>query len=91
MEINGKNRKKTGEAGCQTVGDSATLFWNNKKNKLTVPMCRRTNVATLQSAPGYEKYKLFCQQAEADDDTDYSIIAEPSQVFTDDEEEHQDE
>ena len=91
MEINGKNRKKIGEAGCQTVGDSATLFWNNKKNKLTVPMCRRTNVATLQSAPGYEKYKLFCQQAEADDDTDYPIIAEPSQVFTDDEEEQQDE
>ena len=37
-----------------------------------------------------KKYKFFCQQAEADDDTNYPIIAEPSQVFTDDEEEQQD-
>ena len=34
-------------AGETTTHDKSVLFWNNQKNTLTVPIDKRTNVATF--------------------------------------------
>ena len=31
-----------------------TLYWNKKKQKITIPIASRNNCATFQLAPGYE-------------------------------------
>ena len=72
------SREKANSAGEITTGDKTTLFWEDHRYKLTVPMCPKTNVATFQTAPGYKGYHLFCQQAEMDDSQDgHPIIAQP--------------
>ena len=44
----------------QTTAEDITLMWNDRKNKLSVPLSKESNVATFQLAPGYTKYDEFC-------------------------------
>ena len=83
--VTGNNRNRIKGTGCETLGDTVTLFWSDKRYKLTVPLCRKTNVATISSTPGYSRFKIFCQQAEIDyeDTIKDPIIAEPSEAATD--------
>ena len=40
--------------GEDTNGVQCTLYWNKKKQKLTIPIASRNNCATFQLAPDYE-------------------------------------
>ena len=72
------SHEKANSAGETTTGDRTTLFWGNHRYKLTVPMCPKTNVATFQTAPGYNGYHMFCQQAEMENLQDeHPLIANP--------------
>jgi hypothetical protein len=81
-----KNHQAIG-TGSETNNKEVTLYWNNKKNQLTVPLDRTDNVATFHLASGYDKFSIFCEDA----DIDYAqeqhdpLICEPAQVVSDDE------
>ena len=82
-----KEKKKYGKYGtvCQTTAEDCTLTWNDKKNKLTVPLSNDSNVATFYLASGYGKYNDFCcsvitKKQESDSNMiclETSIIANP--------------
>ena len=42
-------------------------MWNGRKNKLTVPLSKESNVGTFHLAPGYSKYDAFCCTLTAED------------------------
>jgi hypothetical protein len=69
-----------------------TLFWNQRKHKLTIPLGKDDNVATFQLASGYKKFLAFCAEAELDyrDEQENPIIAEEAQVVSDDESDNED-
>ena len=50
--------------GGDTNGVQYTLYWNKKKQKLTIPIAIQNNYATFQLALGYESYRSFYMQAE---------------------------
>lgn len=50
-----------------------TLLWNNQDSKLTVDL-DQTNVANVYLAPGFDKYKLFLQNACMEDDSDPLLL-----------------
>ena len=52
------------DTGEDTNGVQCTLYWNKKKQKLTIPIDSRNNCVIFQLAPGYESYCSFCLQAE---------------------------
>lgn len=83
-----KDKKPLSGTGSETVHNKVTLFWNQRKNRLTVPL-GTSNVATFQLAPGYAKFSAFCAEADVDYDDEQSdpITVEPSQVVSDDEDE----
>lgn len=85
------NKKPILGSGSETVHNKVTLFWNQRKNKLTVPL-GTSNVATFQLAPGYAKFSAFCAEAEVNYDEEQSnpITVESSQVVSDDEEDEDD-
>ena len=56
------------QIGCDTKYDRNILYWNDRKDTLRVPISSSNNVATFYLAPGYEKFELFCQQANIDYD-----------------------
>ena len=87
--ITGNNRKRTKGVGSETLGDRVTLFWGNKRHKLTVPLCRKTNVATFRSAPGNSNFRAFYRTAGIDyqESMRCPIIVSPA---TNDKEERQD-
>ena len=58
------NVKKGNDIGCDTKHDRIILYWNRRENRITVPISKVNNVATFFLSPGYNKYKLFCKQAE---------------------------
>ena len=64
-----KRKEKYGKYGtvCQTTVEDCTLTWNDKKNKLTVPLSENSNVATFYLASGYGKYNDFCCSTIAED------------------------
>ena len=49
--------------GTSTNGKRVELFWNGKKDKLTIPLSKQNNVATFHLAPGFNNYDLFCMKA----------------------------
>ena len=75
--------------GCETIHNKATLFWNQRKNKLTIPL-DSSNVATFQLAPGYAKFNAFCAEAEVDYDAEQHdpITVNSTVVVSDDEDEN---
>ena len=42
-------------------------MWNDRKNKLTVPLSKESNVGTFHLAPGYSRYEAFCCTLTAED------------------------
>ena len=43
------------------------MYWNQRKNTLSLPLSTGTNVANIHMAPGYTNYAQYCQQAEVTD------------------------
>ena len=80
-------KEKNNGIGSETLHDSVTLFWNGRKNKLTVPLGKTDNVATFFIAPGYRKFEAFCAKAEMDYAQEQldPIIADETLVVSDDE------
>ena len=52
---------------CQTTSRDIMLMWNDRKNKLTVPLSKESNVGTFHLAPGYSRYEAFCCTLTAED------------------------
>ena len=73
--------------GSETVANQITLFWNQRKNKLTIPLSKVNNVATYNLAHGYTKFMAFCAEAEVAyaEQQDCTIISMPAQVVSDNE------
>ena len=83
---NGKNRNRQNHCGEHTNSSECVLYWNNGNNKLHIPLGRRDNVATLQMAHGYEQFAVFCCEAGIDVQSS-EIVAMPSGIISDDEDE----
>jgi hypothetical protein len=65
-------RAKTGkEAKSTTYHDKVVMKWH--KFKLTVPLEANTNVATMLTSPGYDKFHAFCAKIGIQDDTEMLI------------------
>jgi hypothetical protein len=80
-------KDKTNGTGSETLHDKVTLFWNGHKNKLTIPLGKDDNVATMQTAPGFRKFEAFCPTAGFGvDDHNNPIVASETLIVTDDEE-----
>jgi Reverse transcriptase (RNA-dependent DNA polymerase)/GAG-pre-integrase domain len=45
---------------CATYNDSVVLQWNQRKYTRTVLLDKKTNVALMRSATGYQKFAAFC-------------------------------
>jgi hypothetical protein len=80
-----KGNKPVQGAGSETIHNKVTLFWNQRKNKLSVPL-GPSNCATFQLAPGYAKFNAFCAEADVDYDDEqcHPITVESSQVVSND-------
>ena len=76
-------RERCGE---YTNGRECVLFWGDGKHKLRIPLGKRDNVATFYMASGFDKFRAFCCEA-ALDDTDAEVVALPSGLVSDDDEE----
>lgn len=48
-----------GGTGCLTSGQYVTLFWDKKRYKQTIPLQKRSNIAVMQSAPGFNGLHSF--------------------------------
>jgi hypothetical protein len=53
-----QQRRDEEGAGCITLGRYVELFWEQRQYTCRVPF-DSSNIATLQSAPGYKQYKAF--------------------------------
>ena len=84
-----QKRSNQNGIGSNTYHDRVTIYWNNKRSQLTVPINKDNNVATLRSAPGYSKFKLFCEQAKInyEDECNNPMVCHPTEITDDDEEE----
>ena len=79
-----KSNQGTGEF---TGRDKCILYWNKRKNRLTIPLTKSTNVATFSQSPGYNQYGLYCQEAKITGwDEENILIASPAGIVSDDEE-----
>ena len=87
LQIKGKKKTKTTGYGEATYHDRCELFWNDRKNKLTVKMGANDNVATFYLAPGYKQFGLFCQKCEIDYDKSQEepLTTMPAGIVSDDE------
>jgi hypothetical protein len=54
--------------GCNTDSTHSQLYWNGRKNTLTVPLGTRDNVSTFRLAPGYDDFHAFCAAFDDSDD-----------------------
>jgi hypothetical protein len=83
-----KDNKPLSGTRSETVHNKVTLFWNQRKNRLMIPLGTR-NVATFQLAPGCAKLSAFCAKADVDYDEEQGdpITVESSQVVSEDEDE----
>ena len=61
------NKRGPFKYGCDTSHKESTLYWEDNY-KLTVPISTSNNVATFNLAPGFGKFKLFCEKAEIEYD-----------------------
>ena len=74
------DRRPSEGTGCTTTSNSVTLWWDQKKYSLNVPLSKSTNVATFRSAPGYTAYTNFCSEAAitVEDEDSHPVIADES-------------
>ena len=73
---------------CITSSKNVYLRWTlgEENYELTLPLNKRgSNVGTLYSHPGYNKYDLFCQSAAITIADDKDPIALPAHLISDDE------
>ena len=73
---------------CITSSVNVYLRWTkgDENYELTLPLNKKgSNVGTLYSHPGYNKYDLFCQEAEITIADDKNPIAIPANLISDDE------
>ena len=73
---------------CITSASNVYLRWTkgDESYELTLPLNKRgSNVGTLYSHPGYNKYDLFCQAADIKITDDKDPIAVPAHLISDDE------
>ena len=66
------------------------IEWNNRQDKLTVPVDYATNVATFALAPGYKSYQAFAEAAELGDDLpplvmDATVVSDDNDTIASDE------
>ena len=73
------------DIGDDTNGVQCTLYWNKKKQKLTIPITSRNNCATFQLALGYESYRSFYMQAEIPEHDQYEILYHSAETLFDEE------
>ena len=59
-------KRRHNSVGEMTAYKNCTLFWNQKKSMLDIPLHGVTNIATFHLAPGYNHFQLFCQEAKID-------------------------
>lgn len=64
-----KNKTKK-MAKSTTYYENVVLEWNDNKCKLTIPLDDITNVATINSSPGYGKFHAFCTEINLNRDED---------------------
>ena len=85
-----RDRKPTYGTGETTDEEKCVLFWKQKKFNKTVYLDRkRSNVATMRLAPGYNDFNAFCTEIGIESDVKYEfnpIIAKPAAVSDDEEE-----
>ena len=73
---------------CITLALNVYLRWTkgDESYELTLPLNKRgSNVGTLYSHPGYNKYDLFCQAADIKITDNKDPIAVPAHLISDDE------
>ena len=77
--------------GCDTKHDKMILYWDKEsQHKLTIPISEVNNVATFDLAPGFNKFKLFCEEAQIDYEKELSSPATICMsVEMDNEDEHE--
>jgi hypothetical protein len=81
-----KDTKPTQGTGSETGANKVTLFWKQRRHRLTIPLSKLGNVATFNLALGYTKFLGFCAEAEVDyaEEQNNSIICMPAQVVSND-------
>jgi hypothetical protein len=59
-------------------------------HKLTIPLGKDDDVATLHTVPGFRRFKAFCAEAGLDSENDYKnpIVVSKTLIVTDDEDEN---
>ena len=62
----------------------ATLYWDQRKHQLTVPLGASDNVAKFHMAPGFDKFEAFCTKIEADLDDVNPIVMDAEVAGNDD-------
>ena len=83
---NGNNRDKLKDnCGERTNARQCTLYWNDGKNQLHIPLGRKDNVATFPMSPGYKLFAAFCCEAGMDTDSVEEPLAMPAGIISNDE------
>ena len=68
-----ESQKEDPSAGSRTTARDVVLTWGNGSIK-TVPLDRKSNVATFHLSPGYDRFNTFCVQAHIETDQDDNPI-----------------
>ena len=85
-----QTRKGVDKPAMETTTDTqTTLTWGNQQYKLTVPLGKGDNVATLQMSPGFNQYELFCEAATAEHKDEENPIPQSTPIVSDDEGEYE--
>ncbi len=82
------DRKPVEGTGETTNSKEVTLYWNQHKHKLTIPLSVATNVATFRTAPGYGKFDAFCAEAgftSVEDEEPPLFLCQEANYISDDE------
>ena len=75
----------------QTFHDRVVLTWNKGQSIKTIPL-DHANVATFNTASGFNRFSLYCQEAKVDieqEDLHPTIIAESAALIEDDDEDEE--
>ena len=71
---------------CATYATREICYWDQRKFKRTMKLDRRgSNVATIRTAPGYNKYQAFCAQVGAQGDEESDLLAYEAPMVSDEE------
>ena len=85
-QLQASARSENGKCYERTDDQRCILNWNFGSSKRTVELGRTNNVATFSLAPGYKQFGNFCCEADISEETQPELIALPSGIISDDEE-----